>query len=239
MRNAPAIEPFTPSAVGHLEEKWLQTLLHAKTWKPASGPLLIVSPHPDDEILGAGGLIHEWAESGHAVTILSVTDGEAAYPDWPSLGNLRIRELHRALRRLSGTHIPVFRLALPDGQVHQSRNRLRNALSSAITAQTTLVAPYEKDGHPDHNAVGEVCLEVARITGTPCIRYPIWRWHHGSATELDTAQWVKVSLPQEARRAKAHAIRCFSSQLAPTNHDPILPSHVLQYFEREFEAFML
>jgi hypothetical protein len=39
-----------------------------------------VTPHPDDEILGAGGLIRACAMAGRKVTVLSVTDGEAADP---------------------------------------------------------------------------------------------------------------------------------------------------------------
>ena len=67
-----------PSLPGTDERAWQRVLADAPDWMPPDGPLLIVSPHPDDEILGAGGLIHTWKKLGRIVTVISVTDGEAA-----------------------------------------------------------------------------------------------------------------------------------------------------------------
>jgi hypothetical protein len=43
----------------------------------------------------------------------------------------------------------------------------------------------------------------------------------------------------EARRAKARAVQCFVSQLQPPQANPIVPRHVLPYFERPYETFLL
>ena len=239
MSNAVAINPFDPIVPGHPESLWSKMLFGVQPWAPAAGSLVVVSPHPDDEVLGAGGLIHAWAGLGHPVTVVSVTDGEAAYPNVHELGNLRTRELKCALRKLSTTHVSIVRLALPDGHVQRVRNRLRNALSSLLTPGTTIVAPYERDGHPDHDAIGEVCLSVSGNLRLPLVRYPIWRWRHGNPKDLQNVRWGKFSLSLEARRAKGRAVECFASQLVPTHGAPIVPSHVLHYFERPFEAFIL
>src|SRR5712691_6800604 len=42
--------------------------------------LLVVAPHPDDETLGAGGLIQRVHENGGVVKVLYLTDGEG-YPE--------------------------------------------------------------------------------------------------------------------------------------------------------------
>src|SRR5947209_8000477 len=47
---------------------------------PAATRLLVVAPHPDDETLGAGGLIQRVRQSGGVVKILYLTDGEG-YPE--------------------------------------------------------------------------------------------------------------------------------------------------------------
>jgi hypothetical protein len=104
--------------------------------------------------------MHEWVALGHRVTVISVTEGEAAYRQWPSLGALRARELQRALRKLSTFHIPTVHLNIPDGQVRRFTNRLSSALASIVTAGATVVAPYEQDGHPDHDAIGTACLSI-------------------------------------------------------------------------------
>ena len=98
--------------------------------------IVVVSPHPDDEVLGAGGLIRVAAMAGHEVTILSVTDGEAAYPDWRGLGKIRRRELSNALNALAPSKVTSEPLNIPDGRVDQHRSALRDAHRAAPVAQT-------------------------------------------------------------------------------------------------------
>jgi LmbE family N-acetylglucosaminyl deacetylase len=129
-------------------------LARCPAWSPAEGGLLVIAPHPNDEILGAGGLIRTWATGGREVSVLSVSDGEAADPGFEGLANLRREELREAMRKLCPTHVSVTRLGLPDGRITEHLNRLRNALLPFCRDRLTLIAPYEHDGHPDHRAVG-------------------------------------------------------------------------------------
>jgi LmbE family N-acetylglucosaminyl deacetylase len=200
---------------------------------------LIVSPHPDDEILGAGGLMHMWKRLNRPVTVLSLTDGEAAYPRYDRLGEIRCEELRQALRAISDRSVLVVRLGIPDGHVGEHANRMRSALLSLMNPQTTVIAPYEKDGHPDHEAAAQVCLELARSQAFHLARYPIWTWRRSHPRAMLGAQWGKFSLTKEARQAKANALLCFSSQLSPYKRIPVVPDHVMAYFARPYEAFLL
>src|SRR5258708_23704499 len=85
----PNTNSFEPKLSGTSEQLWAQHLFRRSDWAPAEGPLLVVAPHPDDEIMGAGGLIHTWAGMGRSVTVLSVTDGEAALPARENLDRVR------------------------------------------------------------------------------------------------------------------------------------------------------
>src|ERR1700722_11526713 len=98
---------FDPADAGTAECRWASLLSHVTEWLPKQGPLLVVAPHPDDEILGAGGLVQSWVASGGAVTVVSVTDGEAADPNHPQLDLVRRGELRDALRKLSSVHVKV------------------------------------------------------------------------------------------------------------------------------------
>ena len=71
-------QAFDPADSGTPEEEWRQLLQGAQEWAPSQGPLIVVAPHPDDEVFGPGGLIRCWAAAGQSVTVVSVTDGEAA-----------------------------------------------------------------------------------------------------------------------------------------------------------------
>ncbi|MFQ3611471.1 MAG: PIG-L family deacetylase, partial [Fimbriimonadales bacterium] len=51
------------------------------TWQPMPTPtanqrLLIIAPHPDDEVLGCGGLIAEAVRQGSAVRVVAITAGD-------------------------------------------------------------------------------------------------------------------------------------------------------------------
>src|SRR6266436_180186 len=56
-----------------------QPPLLAMSFSPATR-LLVVSPHPDDETLGAGGLIQRVLHRGGAVAVVLVTSGDG-YPE--------------------------------------------------------------------------------------------------------------------------------------------------------------
>jgi len=46
--------------------------------------VVVVSPHPDDEVLACGGLLALHARRGGEVMVVAVTDGEASHRDDPS-----------------------------------------------------------------------------------------------------------------------------------------------------------
>jgi LmbE family N-acetylglucosaminyl deacetylase len=239
MQLAAVCDPFDPLESGPPEPEWRRLLCDSPVWMPGAGALLIVAPHPDDEVLGAGGLMHTWASGRSEVRVLSVTDGEAAYPDWDGLGAVRRGELDEALGVLSPAPVSVTHLGLPDGRIKHYASRLRRELVSLCDADTTLIAPYELDGHPDHEAVGRVCVELAHAWGMPLARYPIWSWHRRAPRALRDVRWGRFPLSQSARRAKALAVSCFRSQVNPRGRNPILPRGVLRHFDRRFEAFIL
>jgi LmbE family N-acetylglucosaminyl deacetylase len=223
---------------GTPERWWEEALSIATDWLPPEGPMLVVSPHPDDETLGAGGLMRMHARAGNPVTVLSITDGEAAHRDWEGLNRVRRGELDRALRVLAGEKIAVVRLEVPDGRVAEQLHEVCAAVRELSTRHSILVAPYELDGHPDHDAAGQACGAVARTSGITLVKYPIWSWHHATPADFVGRRWERFRLDAAARSAKAQAIECFGSQLRPEGRAPIVPRHVLAYFERPYEAFL-
>jgi LmbE family N-acetylglucosaminyl deacetylase len=216
-------------------EGWDRLLRDCPSWTPREGELLVVAPHPDDEVLGTGGLIRAWSGRGAKVSVLSVSDGEAANPRLQALGSVRREELAAALRKLCPTHVSVTRLGLPDGKITQHLNRVRNALLSLVGGPVTLISPYERDGHPDHEAVGNLCVEFARSQQIPLARYAIRTWERAAPETLGDARWVKFTLSDDARRAKARALSCFKSQI----EGPEAPQGVARDFDKPYEAFLL
>jgi LmbE family N-acetylglucosaminyl deacetylase len=232
--NLPSIQ-----SEGTDESTWQDVLSDVPLWSPADGPLLIVSPHPDAEVMAAGGLIYVWKQWGRKVTILSLTDGEAAYPQWKRLGRIRREELKDALQVLTDSPALVVRLGIPDGHVANHTGKVRGAITSLVTPGTTIISPYEEDGHPDHDAAGRVCCETARAHGLSVARYPMWTWHHADPSSMNRAAWRRFPLSERAQAAKADALRCFPSQLSPYRRKPVVPEHIVRYFARPYETFFV
>jgi LmbE family N-acetylglucosaminyl deacetylase len=228
---------FDTSLIGTPESYW--DTLELYPWYPAVGELIVVAPHPDDETLGAGGLIYTWAQRQLPITIISMTDGEAACPEVVGLASVRHRELRRALRSLSATLARLTRLGIPDGRAGYCRAYLAESLRSAISDDATIVAPFERDGHPDHDVAGEVAREIARQSGVHFAAYPIWAWHQATPAIFSGRPIVSFSLTHAAQMAKQQAIQCYASQLRERPGGPIIPPHMLPYFSRPYEVFVL
>ena len=234
---SPADSGFDTTRPGTPQSCW--DALDPTPWHPKERELIVVAPHPDDETLGAGGLIHYYAQRQLRVTLVSVTDGEDACPEVEDLARLRQSELRHALRTLTPQHIEIIRLGLPDGCVEQSRTALADVLNALVSQHCLLVGPFEWDGHTDHNATGAVTRQIALKRGLTLAAYPIWAWHQATPEIFSGRPIVALPLNPEARAAKQNAIRCYTSQLRERPGGPIVPPHVLTYFDRPYEVFAL
>ena len=209
----------------------------------------MVAAHPDDESLGAGGLIATAARLGIAVDIVCATDGEGSHPDSPThtpeeLARIRAEEARQAAEVL-GVDASVQRLELPDGAVGSAQDPLTARLVEVVGdgRGTVIVAPWRRDGHPDHEAAGRAAAAAARRTGADLWEYPVWFWHWGTP---DDAPWP-LAAPVRARRAgraasSGDAIRAHASQVAPLSDlegdETLLPPEMLAHFEDGPEHYL-
>lgn len=118
------------------------------------GRLLVVAPHPDDEMVGCGGLLIAHRQAGQPVDVVVMTDGNLGNPDGgggPDYTRLRREETKRAIE-LAGGASHHF-LDYPDGGLSrtlQPAEDLRALLSRTNPATVVFPSPYEV--HPDHRA---------------------------------------------------------------------------------------
>ena len=204
----------------------------------AGGTLLVVSPHPDDEVLGVGGLMRSLVERGWSVEIVSVTDGEAAFPDSPDLAAVRASELADALAVL-GVPAKVTRLHLPDGDVASRRSALEAALVVHVAAAAWVLTTWSGDGHPDHEAVGAATVTACRTVQRPDPwMFPIWAWHWSDPTAAWFARARTVELVPEVHAAKTAAVVAFASQCDGLRGPPVLRPWVVDRFVRPFETVL-
>jgi LmbE family N-acetylglucosaminyl deacetylase len=221
------------------EAEWIDLLGKLPVWNPPSLPTLIVAPHPDDETLGAGGLIAAQTSRGLDVRVAAATDGEKAYGDMPGLAAEREQEQTNALRRLSVPRERISRFRLPDGNVAGFEGELEEQLAPLISRETLVVTPWKGDHHPDHQACGRVAERLAKQVGAPLCSYFFWTWHYGNAHDIQALPARRFTLHDELRRAKAEALECHRSQLEHEGGEPVLPELLLQPARRPFETFVI
>lgn len=235
------------SGLGTSEVRWLPWLEQlappALDLSAAPSRVVVVAPHPDDEVLGCGGLIALLCAAGRTVELVSVTDGEASNPGGSlapgELARRRTAETARAVARLG--EVARTRLQLPDGGAEALEPAVLQALLDAGPAW--LVAPWSGDGHPDHEAVGRAAETAAARTGARLLAYPVWAWHWAVPADrrMPWPQAVLVPLPAGARAAKTEAVAELTTQIAPIgplpSDAPVLGPQVLARFARPYEIF--
>lgn len=212
------------------------------------GRVVVVAPHPDDEVLGAGATLAVWAAAGTPILVVAVTDGEASHPGSPTLGRsaLAVRradERRRALAVLGLDPDAVRRLLLPDGAV--AADDVAAALTGLLAPDDVCLAPVAGDGHPDHDATAAGSRRVAGEVGATVWGYAVWLWHWSTPhdPEVSFAAARRVRAAGWARRAKAEAIACYLTQIAALSTDPrdaaVLPGPVLARLDRRDEVLWL
>jgi LmbE family N-acetylglucosaminyl deacetylase len=227
------------SAPNTTEHVWIDSLKLVRDWIPPLKATVIVAPHPDDETLAAGGLIAMQRARHLPVTLLAVTDGEAAYPDVPDLGKTRRKEQLRAAEALGVASEAVVCLAFRDSALANSELALADRIESCIDSDTLLVAPWPRDPHPDHEACGRASETAAKRTGAALVCYFFWTWHRFRPECLNGLPLRRLVLSADASDRRAKALACHRSQLRRDDGPPILPEIFLAPARRPFETFAI
>jgi LmbE family N-acetylglucosaminyl deacetylase len=121
-------------------------------------PLIVMAPHPDDELLGAGGLMASAVADARPVAVIVITDGGASDPSVArDQQQLRRRaETTAGLAELLGGAPPLLFLNYPDGSFVARdvpigpESTIATFLASFPGAKLLVTDPA--DGHPDHKA---------------------------------------------------------------------------------------
>lgn len=221
-------------------------LLEAPT---AGDHVVVLAAHPDDETLGAGGLIAGASARGAEVTVVVATDGEASHPHSPThspqaLATRRRGEVAHAMQQVAPAAGVRF-LGLPDGRLSEVVETLTDQVDALAASATLVVAPWEGDRHPDHAACARAAAAAARQAGARCWQYPIWAWHWGDP-ETDLLPWDqtgRVELGPDEQDAKRRAVAAHVSQhSALSDHagdEAIIGPDMVAHFMRPFETFVI
>ena len=177
---------------------------YAASSVPEARAVLVLAPHPDDEVFGCGGALALHVAAGTRVHVVILTGGQEA-------GDAKVRaDESRAAALVLGYEPPVF-WNLPDrGLLYGEALVLSIVESLAERGATVLYAPSLWENHPDHRALALAALEAARRTESCAIMcYEV-------SAPLRPNRLIDITPVLEQKRA---AMQCFGSQLALQGYD--------------------
>jgi N-acetylglucosamine malate deacetylase 1 len=180
--------------------------------------VLIVAPHPDDEILGCGGSIKKLISKKNKVWVLIVSRGKAEMYSDDKIRN--IREEARCAHDFLGVTGTKF-LDFPAPELDLlSISELSQAISIVIKELKidTVYLPHRGDIHSDHKAVFDACLVAARPVNGNSVRR-IYSYETLSETEWAAPFSNDAFIPDffinisDVFSAKLDAMKYYKSQM--------------------------
>lgn len=184
--------------------------------------VLVVATHPDDEVLGCGGVMMRHAAEGDEVHVLIMTQGDARLFSRAYVDNVRreAEEAHRILNVAQAHFLdfPAPRLDTVPG------HELADAIYQVIdkVQPQTVYMPHQGDIHGDHRAVFLATLVAARpINGCPVRKLLAYEtlseteWAPPGPEAFTPTVFVEVT---DHLEGKLKAMQCFKSQLKDPPH---------------------
>lgn len=206
-------------------------------------PLLLVHAHPDDEVLGSGGVMAKHAAEGGSVTLVTCTlgeEGEVLLPDIAhlaadqqgGLGSHRVEELAASMDALG---VGDSRFLGGEGKYHDSgmmgtpsndspdsfwRADLREAADYlvAIIRETRphVLVTYDDFGgygHPDHIQAHRVAMYASQLSAVGSYRPDL-----GASWDIPKVYWT--AFPKSVIRAGIEALQEMGDESDFASMDP-------------------
>lgn len=191
--------------------------------------VLVVAPHPDDEVLGCGGAILWHLSRGDAVHVVICTRGEPERFGAEQVARVQAeaRECHT---RLSVTQ--AHALDFPAARLDTVPGAELNAALLGVYREAradVIYLPHPGDVHRDHQLVFQAGMVAARPNGDATIE-EVLAYETVSETDWYAAPLTPAFVPNvflditSLIERKLEACRAYASQIRPAPHQRSLES---------------
>lgn len=162
--------------------------------------LLVVAPHMDDEIFGAGGLLLQHQDKGSDISVVFCAAGATSEEDLMRKAESRIVAQEMAFKQVEW-------LGLPDGNLSLYESEMCERFAKHLSDNTVdqIFCPFVTDHHRDHTATA---MGVARAIEKTGWRGDVWCY------EVWSPLWPNVTIDISSVVArKRKAIELYTSQV--------------------------
>ena len=183
--------------------------------------LLVIAPHPDDEVLGAGGIIRKISEKGGQVTVLTVSGHLPplySKKDYDTTIS-EAAEAHQKLGVNESIYLEIPATTVSSIPIHELNGQIADVVQK-VRPQIVLL-PYP-DRHVDHRAIFDSALVSCRPNNSvganikTLAAYETLSETHWNAPHIEpnfTPNWT-VDISDQIDK-KLEALACFKSQILP------------------------
>ncbi len=173
--------------------------------------VLVLSPHPDDDIIGCGGTIYKYHLKGARITSVYMTDGRKGNPGYNEEELVLIR---REEAKRASTIIGIDNLIFLDNRDSEltANSKTIVELSQVIRdiQPDAIFLPFLLDNHPDHTATNSIFVQATKNYNgdVACYGYEVWTPLTVPNCIIDITEQIKI---------KRNALEQFQNQLAKFN----------------------
>lgn len=195
--------------------------LNPGDYRESAGNVVVISPHPDDDVIGCGGMIRTHANKEEAVFVVYMTNGA----DTPAgrarskktIVAVRQEEAMKGLKIAGGTggiFLGYDSADLKNGRMREVIMDVFSVLMTLRPARIYITSPFEK--HPTHLVSTSIALSAIKMVPDyfPQLRgYSIW------GPMIAPEEFIEVVDMTDVIDVKKRAIRAYESEISDHAYD--------------------
>lgn len=199
--------------------RFLFKIAKPRNWS-ADGKCLILAPHPDDEVMGCGGLIQRLCEQGNPPHVVILTGGGQSHAACCHLPESDIKKERRAMASqiLQNLGSPVGHLHLldfPDGSISAQHKEMQTLQKLVSEIQPEIVfIPHHGEGWSDHLICRELIDKITSLGTVAIYEYCVWLWYY-NVWQLDWKCASLLRLTKTEHDAKCRAVEEYTEKTVP------------------------